>query len=128
MRKILQDDDLEYAMGNLLRLGVVVSSIIVAFGGIIYLYKHGMHLPHYTTFIGDKSMFNSVSKIIIGLKEWKGQAIIQLGVLVLIFTPIARIIFSFIGFLIEKDLLYMVLTLIVLAIITFSLLAGTNIV
>ncbi|WP_298299303.1 DUF1634 domain-containing protein [Hydrotalea sp.] len=128
MRKILQDDDLEYAMGNLLRLGVIISSAIVAIGGIIYLYKHGMHLPEYATFIGNKSMFNSVSKIITGLKEWKGQAIIQLGILVLIFTPIARITFSFIGFLIEKDLLYMLLTLIVLAIITFSLLAGTNIV
>lgn len=101
MRKILQDDDLEYAMGNLLRLGVIISSAIVAIGGIIYLYKHGMHLPEYATFIGNKSMFNSVSKIITGLKEWKGQAIIQLGILVLIFTPIARITFSFIGFLEE---------------------------
>ncbi|RTL53239.1 MAG: DUF1634 domain-containing protein [Sphingobacteriales bacterium] len=128
MRKILQDDDLEFAMGNLLRLGVIISSIIVVIGGIIYLYKHGMQIPEYATFTGDKSMFNAVTKIFKGLKEWKGQAIIQLGIMVLIFTPIARIVFSFIGFLIEKDLLYMLLTLIVLAIITFSLLAGTNIV
>ncbi|MGC8749523.1 DUF1634 domain-containing protein [Hydrotalea sp.] len=128
MKKILQDDDLEYAMGNLLRLGVVISSIIVFIGGIIFLYKHGGQVPEYHIFKGNESMFNSLPKIFSSLKKLKGQAIIQLGIIVLILTPIARIIFSFIGFLFEKDLLYMLLTLIVLAIITFSLLAGTKIV
>jgi uncharacterized membrane protein len=128
MKKIMQDDDLEYAMGNLLRLGVEISSVIVFIGGIIFLYKHGTHLPEYHIFKGNVSMFNSLPKIFIGLKSFKGQAIIQLGIIVLRLTPIARIIFSFIGFLFEKDLLYMLLTSIVLAIISFSLLAVTKIV
>ncbi|MBO9635732.1 MAG: DUF1634 domain-containing protein, partial [Chitinophagaceae bacterium] len=48
--------------------------------------------------------------------------IIQIGVLILIATPIARIIFSIIGFIKEKDVLYIGITLFVLGVIIASLL------
>jgi len=126
MRKLLQDRDLETAMGSLLRIGVILSSIIVTIGGVIYLYKHGSALPNYHTFRGNKGLFHTLPDIISGLETEKGQAIIQLGILVLILTPIARIIFSFIGFILEKDHLYTALTLLVLCIILFSLMTGTH--
>lgn len=48
----------------------------------------------------------------------------QLGVLLLIATPVARVLFSFFAFLMEKDYLYVFITFIVLAILVFSMVAG----
>jgi len=53
-----------------------------------------------------------------------GVDIIQLGVVLLIATPIARILFSVFAFTVEKDYLYIVITLIVLGVILFSMLGG----
>ncbi len=49
---------------------------------------------------------------------------IQLGLLLLIATPIARVAFSVVGFAIERDRMYVVFTLIVLAILLYSLLGS----
>jgi uncharacterized membrane protein len=44
-----------------------------------------------------------------------------LGLLLLIATPVARVAFSVIGFALEKDWMYVVITLIVLALLIYSL-------
>lgn len=51
-----------------------------------------------------------------------GRGIIQLGLLILIATPIARVAFSVFGFLAEKDRMYAGFTMLVLAILLYSLL------
>jgi uncharacterized membrane protein len=50
----------------------------------------------------------------------RGRGLIQLGLLFLIATPIARVCLSVVGFSIERDRLYIVCTLIVLAILLYS--------
>ena len=50
-----------------------------------------------------------------------GQAIIQFGLLLLIATPVARVAFAAIGFAMERDYLYVVITLIVLVVLLYSL-------
>ena len=50
-----------------------------------------------------------------------GRGIIQLGLLLLIATPVARVVFSVIGFVRQRDFVYVVLTLIVLAVLLYSL-------
>lgn len=126
MKKTLRDKDIEVAMGSLLRGGVILSSIIVLFGGIIYIYRHGSEMPEYRTFNEGNSIYHTVKNIFKGVFAFKGKAIIQLGILVLIATPIARIIFSLVGFLIEKDYLYVAITFIVLTIIIGSLVMGVH--
>ena len=77
-------------------------------------------------------MFLNVSLIFIhntegiasGVFNLKGQAIIQAGIVLLIATPIIRVAFSAIGFIIEKDYLYTFITLLVLLIIIASMLTG----
>jgi uncharacterized membrane protein len=54
----------------------------------------------------------------------RGRGLIQLGLLFLIATPIARVAFSIVGFAIERDRMYVVFTLIVLAILLYSLLGS----
>ena len=55
---------------------------------------------------------------------FQGSALIQLGLLVLIATPIARVILSVFVFLYERDWPYVFITLVVLGILLYSLLAG----
>jgi len=51
----------------------------------------------------------------------RSRAVIQLGLLILIVTPIARVLFSLVGFIFEKDWIYVIITFIVLFILFSSL-------
>lgn len=116
------DRNIETAMGNLLRYGVLLSAFIVVTGGAIYLYRHGTEEPAFRNFSGEPKQFTNLEMIFEYAGKGSGRAIIQIGVLVLIATPIARIIFSVIGFIKEKDVLYIGITLFVLGVIIASLL------
>ena len=118
----ITDYDIESVMGSLLITGVIISGAVVLFGGIVYLFQMGSSLPHYKTFRGEPTDLRSVKQTLNGVMHFDSLAIVQLGLLLLIATPIARVIFSVIGFLAEKDYLYVLISLIVLAIIAFSIL------
>ncbi|MGA3018666.1 MAG: DUF1634 domain-containing protein [Bryobacteraceae bacterium] len=49
------------------------------------------------------------------------EAVMQLGLLILIATPVARVIFSLVGFALERDRVYMAITLVVLAVLAYSI-------
>jgi uncharacterized membrane protein len=119
-----KDKDLQLIIGNLLRGGVLLSTTIVLAGGIVYLVRHGQQLPDYKTFHKQLPEFTTISGIFKGVVAGRGRAIIQLGILVLIATPIARVAFSILGYFVEKDYLYMAITFLVLCIILFSMLGG----
>lgn len=116
----IQDTDLEGVMGNLLRYGVLLSSVIVLAGGTIYLFRHGSEQPHYHKFLGEPRTMNEIGQLWQAALHGKGRPIIQLGLFVLIATPIMRIVVSIIGYLLEKDYLYMLITLVVLLVIATS--------
>lgn len=126
MKKNWQDKDIELVLGNLLRWGVIISSVVVLIGGIIYLAHHGSVVPDYKSFQGLLLPYHNLSNIFTGVMNLKGEAIIQLGVVLLIATPVARIIFSIIGFAREKDFLYIFISVIVLGIIISSIALGVK--
>jgi uncharacterized membrane protein len=125
--KKMTDYDMEQLIGQVLRLGVLISGTIAIIGGIWYLYQKGSGVPHYTTFNGEPAGYTSLTGIIKGLAKGSATEIIQLGVLILIATPIVRIFFSLVSFIIEKDRLYIVITSVVLFIILFSMFAGLKV-
>lgn len=125
--------DMELFIGKLLRYGVMISCAITVFGGIIYLYQtHGQSIEHYKPipddlpFPGVEHYLRELSTIIPRVLSFDGAAIIQIGVCVLIATPVLRVAFSVIGFLIERDYMYVVITLIVLFIIVANMLLGLH--
>jgi len=69
-------------------------------------------------------VLRTVGGVIAGALSFKGAGFIQLGLLLLILTPIARVIFSIAGFAKEKDFLYVAVTTIVLILLLFSLAGG----
>lgn len=125
--KKMTDYDVEQLIGQVLRYGVLISGVVAIIGGILYLYQNGSGLPHYTTFNGEPAGYTSLTGIFKGLMNGSATEIIQLGVVVMIATPILRIIFSLVSFIVERDKLYIVITLIVLAIITFSIFGGLKV-
>lgn len=119
-----KDKDIQAVIGLILRAGVIISMIVVFTGGVLFLYRHGQTQADYHTFKGVPGFIESYRGIINGTLGFKGQAIIQAGIILLIATPVVRVIVSAIGFIIEKDYLYVVITLVVLSIIFFSMLTG----
>src|SRR5476649_2336075 len=117
MMKKFRDTDMQLLLGRVLRAGTVVSISIVFFGGVIYLYRHGHSVANYKVFIGTPDFVQHAASLFSGAYSLKGQAIIQLGIILLIATPIFRVIFSAIGFVFEKDYLYVGISLLVVLII-----------
>jgi uncharacterized membrane protein len=118
------DRRIETIIGDLLRAGVIFSGAIVLIGGIVYLIHQGDTVPHYGVFHGEPSDLRSVTGIVREALARRGRGIIQLGLLFLIATPVARVVFSIFAFAVQRDWLYVVVTLIVLAVLTFSLTGG----
>ena len=122
--KSFKDKDMQLLLGQVLRAGTIVSVSVVFIGGVLFLVRHGHTVADYRTFKGIPDFVRNQSGIMYGILSFKGQAIIQLGIVLLIATPILRVIFSAIGFVLEKDYLYLGISLLVLSIIFFSALSG----
>lgn len=122
--KNITDKDIQSLVGNLLRAGVYISMAIVILGGVIYLFDHGSEKIDYAVFDIDKVSLKTVAVIFEEVLTFKGAAVVQFGLLMLIFTPIARVLMAVISFFLEKDYLYVLIGLIVLAIIMVSLSGG----
>jgi uncharacterized membrane protein len=120
----ISDAGIDELIGGLLRVGVVVSSLIVLIGGGLYLKRHGTELPGYHVFYGEPSELRSVLGIIRDASSFSGRGIIQFGMLLLIATPVMRVAFTVVSFIIQKDRIYVGVTLIVLAVLLFSLAGG----
>jgi len=115
------DYQAEQTIGILLRTGVILAAAIVVAGGILFLWRYGNTVPQYRVFRGEPPEFTHVGGILDQVGGWHSRAIIQLGLLVLIATPVARVAFSVWAFARERDWVYVVVTLIVLGLLLFSL-------
>jgi uncharacterized membrane protein len=91
---------------------------------VVYLLRQGQAAPHYGVFHGEPSDLRRVIGILRDALAGHGRGIIELGLLLLIATPVARVIFSIFAFAVQRDRLYVVVTLIVLAVLLFSLVGG----
>ena len=119
-----EDFALEQRLGTLLRVGVILSATVTLLGGIMYLAVHGMAPANYHTFAGEPAALRTVGGVFAGVARGDSASIIQLGVLLLIATPVARVFISVIGFARERDWMYVAFSLIVLALLTYSLAHG----
>ncbi len=115
---------MELAIGYMLRVGVLTACAICLVGGVLYIMCYGGTQADFSTFEGAPPMYRSLSGIWMGLKALEPLAIVQTGVVVLLATPVLRVLFSIFAFLFERDYLYVVITCIVFAIILLNMLGG----
>ncbi len=115
-------------VGNVLRYGVLISAIIIVFGTVELIAASG------NSDVLDSIVYNpdkiphgnfdvSLSGLLRGLEGLQPYALIELGAIVLIATPVSRVLISVFLFAAEGDKLYVVVTAVVLILLLFSLLA-----
>jgi uncharacterized membrane protein len=119
-----QDQRMDQIMAVLLRSGVLLAASLVFIGGIVYLSRHDLPAINYRVFQGEPQELRTVSGILREAAKFHGRGLIQLGLLILIATPVARVLFSVFAFVYEKDWTYMAITVIVLALLCYSLFGG----
>lgn len=120
----MNDLRMKGVIGNLLRVGVLLAASIVLVGGILFLIHHGTELPEYHIFHGSSSPLRTVPGVIHGLMTFQKRAIIQLGLLLLILTPVVNVLFTVFAFWVEKDKLYVGVASLVFMFLLFSLVGG----
>jgi uncharacterized membrane protein len=116
-----QDVRIESTLGRLLQVGVTLSALVVLAGGVVFLFRHGGEPIDYGVFKGEPTELRSPTGIIEDALHGSGRGWIQLGLLLLIATPVARVAFSVYAFARQRDFLYVGVTLIVLAVLLFGL-------
>ncbi|HEY7351863.1 MAG TPA: DUF1634 domain-containing protein [Terriglobales bacterium] len=119
--KHIDDERVEVMISNLLRAGVVLAALVVIAGAVPYIGAHPRAHVSYRTFHGEPDALKTVPGVIANAFSGSPRGVIQLGLLLLIATPIARVIFSAVAFAIEGDRMYVAFTLIVLAVLLYSL-------
>jgi uncharacterized membrane protein len=111
-------------VGNLLRVGVLVAAAVALLGGIAFMIHHGSLTPDHSVFRGQPSMLSSLSGVIAGAIALQPAAIVQLGIVLLIATPVARVLLTLIAFAIQRDWMYVLISAIVLVLLAYSLFVG----
>jgi uncharacterized membrane protein len=121
----LRDDQrLERVIGALLRTRVLLAVLVALPGGALYLAGDGRSAPDYATSHGESVDLRRVSGIAADAFMLHSRAIIQLGILLLIGTPIARVLFSLLAFALQRDMIYVVVTFLVLAVLVYGVVGG----
>lgn len=115
---------IEISLGRVLRLGTLISAVVIALGGVAFLVTGGGDAPHYEAFHGESSELKSVPAILADAVQWHPRGVIQLGMLLLVATPIARVIGALVAFAARRDVAYVVISLLVLAALLYGLLAS----
>ena len=111
----------ENTIANLLRAGVLLSAFVVIAGAVLYLGAHPRARVSYRSFVGEPEHLRNVHGIVHSAFTGQARSLMQLGLLLLIATPVARVVFSILAFAAEGDRMYVGFTLIVLAVLLYSL-------
>ncbi|HLO86765.1 MAG TPA: DUF1634 domain-containing protein [Nostocaceae cyanobacterium] len=119
--KIQTEKKLEYLLSNLLKYGVLIASVFVLFGGILYLFRHYADPVEYQFFHGTPSELRSPIGVFNAVLAGSSLGVIQFGLLLLILTPILRVVISLLTFLLQREFIYVIITGLVLASLTYSL-------
>jgi uncharacterized membrane protein len=119
---------LELAISRILRAGILTSLVLVLTGVIVTLIRHPefvsstealnyLKSEHYRfpTRLGD--LFRGVFAL-------QGRSIVLLGVFVLFLTPVVRVATSIVGYILEKDWPFVIITSVVLCLLGASLILG----
>ena len=115
------DEHLELWLGTLLRAGVVLASTVVVAGAVLYVARHGFEQPLYHVFRGEPSDLRTFHGILSDAMGGQGRGIIQAGLLLLIATPVMRVVVSVGVFALQRDWRYVLITLVVLSVLLYGL-------
>ena len=105
----MTDARLEQMIGKLLLAGVSLSAAVVLAGGVWYLAVNGMAMADYHNFHQQASGMGGPQRVILA------------GLLILIATPVARVILALVAFALEGDRMFVAISAVVLAVLLYSI-------
>jgi uncharacterized membrane protein len=117
----MDDQRLERSVGSVLRTGVALAAALVLIGGIAFVASHSQAVPDHRKFQAAPTPLASIAGVLQGAITLDPLYIIQLGLLILIATPIVRVVTCVAGFALERDWTYAIVSLIVLAFLLASI-------
>ena len=115
------DEKVDRIIGTILQAGVLAAALFVLTGGVLYLVRYGMMPTNYRVFGSESAETQGVGDVLSGLAHLDGRALIELGILALVATPVIRVLFSVAAFGVQGDRLYVPITLVVLGILLYGL-------
>jgi uncharacterized membrane protein len=115
------DHDLDLSVAGMLRFGVTLAACVVLAGGVLYLKHPWRPIPDYSHFHPASDSLRSIGGVVVGAFHLEPRHLIQLGLLLLIATPFARVVYCVWGFARQRDRLYVAISGTVLAVLLYSL-------
>jgi uncharacterized membrane protein len=120
----MSEHEIEQVIGRLLQYGVLLAAAVTLLGGVMLLVHHGSSPASFAVFQGEPPHLRSLTAIVSGAFSGGATSVVQLGLLLLIATPVARVAFTLVAFAIQRDRLYVLVTTIVLALLLYGLVFG----
>ncbi|HEX5073015.1 MAG TPA: DUF1634 domain-containing protein [Gemmatimonadaceae bacterium] len=120
----LTDHALEQIIGRLLQIGVLISALVVVLGGVALLIRYGGAPADFRSFRAEPSELSTLVGIVRGASRLDSHAVVQLGLVLLIATPIMRVALTLVAFWWQRDRLYVGITAFVLALLVYGLFWG----
>jgi uncharacterized membrane protein len=118
----------ELLISNLLRVGVMLSLILIVLGTVITFVQHPEYLsdrPSLGHLIEPGSASPStLSEVVAGVRRFEGESVVTAGLLLLIATPVIRVGVSIFAFIYQHDRLYTFITAMVFCLLLLSFVLG----
>ena len=119
---------LEILISNVLRVGVIASVALIVVGMVLVFVQHPAYVnssDELPNIVSSKAIFpHTLDALLAGVRNFQGEAIVTLGLLVLMGTPVTRVAVSILAFIYNRDRVYTVITAAVLTLLFISLLLG----
>ncbi|UFS69999.1 DUF1634 domain-containing protein [Geomonas sp. RF6] len=118
----------ELAISQLLRIGVILSLLLIVGGTIVTFCRHPLYVS--STDVLQRltepgaAFPHTLRDVVAGLRELRGLAIVTVGLLLLIATPVLRVAISILGFIYQGDRVFTAITTVVLGLLLLSLVLG----
>jgi uncharacterized membrane protein len=121
--------DAETLISRLLRIGVLISAALVVIGMLLVFEHHPTYRSSHTELASLISASveypHRIRDVLASAFAGRGQGIAMLGLLLLIATPVARVLVSIFIFLRERDPRFVLITATVLLLLITSFVLGT---
>lgn len=118
----------ELLISSILRIGVATSLVIIVSGTLVSFVHH----PDYASAPSELQRLtqpgaafpHTLAEVVDGIAKLRGQAIVVVGLLVLLATPVARVAVSILAFMYQRDRIFVILTTTVLFLLLLSFVLG----